>query len=49
MPSEDTNILQFNQNQKSVKAPFVIYADFEYLIEMIDGCKNQNSFTAKVS
>ena len=31
------------------KIPFTVYADLEYLIEKIDGCKNnaQNSFTAK--
>ena len=38
--SEDTNILEFYQYQKSDKAPFVIYADLECLIEKIDGCKN---------
>ena len=30
MPSEDTKILQFNQNQKSDKAPFIIYADLGF-------------------
>ena len=35
MHSEDTEILQFNQYQKSGKAPFVIYADLEYLIEKL--------------
>ena len=40
MPSEDTKILKFNQYQKSVKAPFIIYADLQCLIEKIDGCKN---------
>ena len=51
MPSEDTNILEFNQYQKSDKAPFIIYADLECLIEKIDECKNnpENSFTTKVS
>ena len=51
MPSEDTKILEFNQYQKSDKAPFIIYADLECLIEKIDGCKNnpENSFTTKVS
>ena len=39
MHSEDTEILQFNQYQKSGKAPFVIYANLEYLIEKIDGRK----------
>ena len=42
MPSEDTKILQFNQNQKSDKAPFIIFADCECLIEKIDGCKKQS-------
>ena len=50
MPSKDTKILKFNQNRKSDKATFIIYADFECLIEKTDGCKNnpKNSFTTKV-
>ena len=50
MPSEDTKILEFNQYQKSDKAPFVICSDLECLIKKIDGSKNnpENSFTAKV-
>ena len=32
MPSEDTNILEFNEYQKSDKAPFIIYADLEYTL-----------------
>ena len=40
MPSEDTKIIEFNQYQKSAKAPFVIHADLECIIEKIDGCKN---------
>ena len=40
MSSEDTKILEFNQYQKSDKAPFIIYTDLECLIEKIDGCKN---------
>ena len=35
MPSEDTKILQFNQYLKSNKAPFIIYADLECLIERL--------------
>ena len=51
MPSEDTKILEFNQYQKSDKAPFIIYADLECIIEKIDGCRNnpENSSTTKVS
>ena len=26
-PSEDTKILEFNQYQKSDKAPFIVYSD----------------------
>ena len=45
MPSEDTEILEFNQYQKCDKVSFIIYVDLECLIEKIDGCKNnpQNS------
>ena len=38
--SEDTKILEFSHYQKSDKAPFMIYANQEYLIEKIYGCKN---------
>ena len=40
MPCKDTKILEFNQYQKSDKAPFIIYADLECIIEKINGCKN---------
>ena len=36
MASEDTKILEFNQYQKSDKAPFMIYPDLECLIEKSD-------------
>ena len=51
MPSEDTKILEFNQYQKSDKAPFIIYAGLECIIEKTDGCKNspENSSSTKVS
>ena len=51
MPSEDTEILEFNRYQKSDKALFIVYADLECIIEKIDGCKNnpENSSTTKVS
>ena len=49
MSSEDTKILEFNQYQKCYKAPLVLYADLECLIENVDGCKNnpENSFITK--
>ena len=40
MPSEDTIILEFNQNQKFDKAPFIIYSDLECIIKKIYRCKN---------
>ena len=51
MPSENTNTLKFNQSQKSDKAPLIIYADLEHIIEKNDGCKNnpKNSSATKVS
>ena len=39
MPSENTNISEFNQCQISDKTPSVIYADLESLINRLDGCK----------
>ena len=51
MSSEDTKILEFNQNQKSDKGPFLIYADLECIIKKIDGSKNNSEHlsTTKVS
>ena len=51
MPSEDTKTLEFNQYQKFDKASFIFYADLEFKIEKIDGCKKnpENSSTTKVS
>ena len=50
MPSEDPNLLEFNQYQKSDKAPFIIYADLKCVIENLDGSKNnpEKSSTTKV-
>ena len=49
MPSEDTKILDFIQYQISDRAPFIIYADLQCLIENIGGCKNnfERSSTTK--
>ena len=33
MPSEDSKILEFNKYEESDKAPFIIYADLESIIE----------------
>ena len=52
MSSKNSKILEFNQYQKSDKVPFIIYADPDFLIEKISGCKKnnpENLFTTKVS
>ena len=40
MAFKDSKILEFIQYQKSDRAPFIIYADLECIIEKIDGSKN---------
>ena len=30
MPTRDNNIIKYNQGEKSIKLPFVVYADLEY-------------------
>ena len=51
MSSEKTKILDFNQYQKSDKAPFIFYAYLECIIKKIDGYKNnpESSSTTKLS
>ena len=51
MPSENIKILEFSQYQTFDKALFIIHADLEYIIEKIDGCKNnpEKSSAKKVS
>ena len=47
MSFEDTKILELNQHQKSDKALFVIYADLDFIIGKIDGCKNNPEESSK--
>ena len=51
MPSEETRVLGFNKYKKPDKAPSIIYADLECILEKIDGCKNnpENQSAANVS
>ena len=42
MPFDDSKILELNRYQKFDKAPFIIYADLEFLMQKIDGCKNNS-------
>ena len=43
MPDKDNNILKFNNFHKQQPVPFVIYADFEAIIEKISGCQPNNN------
>ena len=40
MPSKDNNTIKYNQGEKSIKLPFVVYADLECLLEKIITCQN---------
>ena len=40
MPSEDIEILKYNNGEKSMKAPFIICADLECLLEKMSTCHN---------
>ena len=39
MPTKDNNI-KYNHGEKSMKLPFVIYADLEFLLEKMRTCQN---------
>ena len=52
MPEEGENILAFQNYHKQMKAPYVIYADFEALVKKMPGCgrdpdKKYKSYTEK--
>ena len=40
MPDKDKKILKYNPGEKSLKVPFIIYADLECLLGKIDTCPN---------
>ena len=40
MPNIDNKILKYNHGEKSLKAPFMIYADLECLLEKMHSCQN---------
>ena len=51
MPEEGNKILKYNQGEKSVKVPFIIYADLESLLEKMNTCHNnpEKSSTTKIN
>ena len=40
MPTKDNNIIKYNHGEKSMKVPFIIYADLECLLEKMSTCIN---------
>ena len=40
MPTKNNNIRKYNHGEKSMKLPFVIYADLECLSEKMNTCIN---------
>ena len=51
MPNENNKIIKYNEGEKSMKSPFIIYADLECLLEKMSTCYNnpEESSTAKIN
>ena len=49
MPDEDNKILKYIPGEKSLRVPFIIYADLECLLQKINTCQNNpdKSYTEK--
>ena len=51
MPNEGNKTLKYNHGEKSLKVPFIIYADLESLLVKIHSCQNnpKKPYTEKKS
>ena len=51
MPTKNNNTIKYNHGEKSMKLPFVIYADLECLLEKMSSCINSpnESCTTKIN
>ena len=47
MPKEGKNILKYSPGDKSLKAPFIIYADLERLLKKEQSCQNNQKIVLK--
>ena len=43
MPTKDNNIIKYNHGEKSIKLPFIIYADLECLLEKMSTHQNNQN------
>ena len=51
MPEEYNKLLKYNEGEKSVRLPFIVYADLECLLEKMNTCHNnpEKSSTTKMN
>ena len=51
MPKEHNKIKKYNQGEKSIRSPFIIYADLECLLEKINTCYSnlEKSLTTEIN
>ena len=51
MPNEDNKIIKYSEGEKSIKSPFIIYADLECLLEKMSTCHNnpEESSTTEIN
>ena len=51
IPNEDNKIIKYNQGEKSIKSPFIIYADLECLLEKMSTSYNnpEESSTTEIN
>ena len=47
MPTKDNNTIKYNHGEKSIKLPFVVYADLECLLEKMNTCYNNPEESSK--
>ena len=40
IPTKDNNIIKYNQGEKSIKLPFVVYAGLQCLLKKMSTCQN---------
>ena len=48
IPEEDNKILEYNHGEKSMRAPFVIYADLECLLEKMSTCHSNPEISSTI-
>ena len=49
MPKKDNKIFKYNHGEKSMKVPFIIYADLESLLEKMNTCHNNPKKSSKTN